>query len=112
MNKQSARTPARHPATVDQPILEFSGACIPLEPDGGPSPPIDMLLSAGSLALVEAGDVQQASALADAAVGLTPPAAGHVRFLGRTGRRSHPCMRRRCAGGSATSSPPATGSTG
>ena len=42
-----------------------------------------MLLSAGSLALVEAGDVQQASALADAAVGLTPLAAGHVRFLGR-----------------------------
>jgi phospholipid/cholesterol/gamma-HCH transport system ATP-binding protein len=42
-----------------------------------------MLLSAGRLALVEAGDAQQASALADAAVGLTPPAAGHVRFLGR-----------------------------
>jgi phospholipid/cholesterol/gamma-HCH transport system ATP-binding protein len=83
MDKQNARTMPGHPATADQPILEFSGACIPIEPDGGPSPPIDMLLSAGSLALVGAGDVQQASALADAAVGLTPLAAGHVRFLGR-----------------------------
>jgi phospholipid/cholesterol/gamma-HCH transport system ATP-binding protein len=66
-----------------RPVLEFLSARIPLDGAGMQSPPIDLVLTAGSLALIEADDGQQAALLADAAVGLTPPRQGRIRFLDR-----------------------------
>jgi phospholipid/cholesterol/gamma-HCH transport system ATP-binding protein len=81
----AANTIAEESGTLPEgrPVLEFLRARIPLDGAEMQSPPIDLVLTAGSLALIEASDGQQAALLADAAVGLTPPTEGWIRFLDR-----------------------------
>ncbi len=64
-------------------MLAFDGACLALDPDLPPTMPLSLALKAGDLVLVDAADNDRVAAFADAAVGLTPPVSGHVRFLGR-----------------------------
>lgn len=72
-----------NPGTARE-MLAFDGACLVLDPGMPPTKPLWLGLTAGDLVLVDATDGHRVAAFADAAVGLTPPAAGQVRFLGRS----------------------------
>jgi phospholipid/cholesterol/gamma-HCH transport system ATP-binding protein len=63
-------------------VLRLKAARLPIEPGGAPSRPIDLRIRGGELALVHPGDASRAAEFADACVGLAPPAAGRVSFLG------------------------------
>ena len=65
------------------PILDVSAARPRHEAGTAPAAPVDLRLSTGDFALVDARYSGQAAWLADLCSGLLPLAAGNVRFLGR-----------------------------
>lgn len=75
-------TPAADARTV--PVLAFDDAVLPLDEDQpGVTLRLDLTLLPGDLALIDPADEPHEHAIADAARGLTLPARGEVRFLGR-----------------------------
>ena len=64
-------------------VLEFAAVCMPGEAAITSLPAVELVLTAGSLSLIDVADWRQAMLLAGAAVGLIAPRSGHVSFLGR-----------------------------
>lgn len=81
--------PSTELETARQPVLEFSDARL-VDDAGVHTHPISLSLLPGTLTLIDTGDLPHALALADAAVGLLPPAGGRVCFLGRDWREVTP----------------------
>ncbi len=69
--------------TTAREMLAFDAASLVLDPGMPPTRPLSLGLNAGDLVLIDATDGDRVAAFADAAVGLTPPMTGRVRFLGR-----------------------------
>ena len=64
-------------------ILALDAARFPLERDGGSCPPMDLSLRAGDFVLIEVGEMERGTAIADACSGLLPLGSGAARFQGR-----------------------------
>ncbi len=76
------RPTAFGPGVAEASVLEFVAACL-TDHAGMRLRPIDLRLPGGSLTLIDTADLQHAAVVADAAVGLQPPASGRILFMGR-----------------------------
>jgi phospholipid/cholesterol/gamma-HCH transport system ATP-binding protein len=68
-------------------VLEFEAARFALERDGGLCAPMDLVLRTGDFVLIDVGELERGTAIADACCGLLPLGSGAVRFQGRSWAR-------------------------
>lgn len=64
-------------------VLTLEAARFPLERDGGLCPPMDLVLRPGDFTLIEVGEAERGSAIADACSGLLTLGGGASSFQGR-----------------------------
>jgi phospholipid/cholesterol/gamma-HCH transport system ATP-binding protein len=68
-------------------VLTLEAARFALEEDGGLCPAMDLVLRPGDFVLIEVGEPERGTAIADACCGLLPLGSGAVRFQGRSWTR-------------------------
>lgn len=68
---------------LSTPVLEFRAARLALEPGGGLTAPVSLVIRPGSFVMANLRGPHRRRAFADAAVGLPPPDEGAVLFQGR-----------------------------